>query len=63
MILNNETRGLSKLGILNQKNIKRNLPVEDLVKDILDNNEGVAGLRGSVMVDTGIYTGRSPKDK
>ena len=63
MILNNETRGLSKLGILNQKNIKRNLPVEDLVKDILDNNEGVAGLRGSVMVDTGIYTGRSQKDK
>ena len=63
MILNNEIRGLSKLGILNQKNIKRNLPVEDLVKDILDNNEGVTGLRGSVMVDTGIYTGRSPKDK
>ena len=63
MILNNETRGLSKLGIFNQKNIKRNLPVEDLAKDIVDNKEGVIGLRGSVMVDTGIYTGRSPKDK
>lgn len=63
MILNNETRGLSKLGILNQKNIKRNLAVEDLAKDIVDNKEGVIGLRGSMMVDTGIYTGRSPKDK
>ena len=63
MILNNKTRGLSELEIFNQKNIKRNLPVEDLAKDIVDNKEGVIGLRGSVMVDTGIYTGRSPKDK
>ena len=63
MILNNETRGLSKLGIFNQKNIKRNLPIEDLAKDIVDNKEGVIGFRGSIMVDTGIYTGRSPKDK
>lgn len=63
MILNNETIGLSKLGIFNQKNIKRNLPVEDLAKDIVDNKEGVIGFRGSIMVDTGIYTGRSPKDK
>ena len=63
MILNNKNRGLSKLGILNQKIIKRNLPIEDLAKDIIGNNEGTTGLRGSVMVDTGIYTGRSPKDK
>ena len=63
MNLNNETIGLSKLGIFNQKNIKRNLPVEDLSKDIVENKEGVIGFRGSIMVDTGIYTGRSPKDK
>ena len=33
MILNNKNRGLSKLGIINQKIIKRNLPIEDLAKD------------------------------
>ena len=30
---------------------------------IIDRKEGVLGLNGSLMVDTGIFTGRSPKDK
>ena len=34
-----------------------------MVTDIVGNGEGVIGLRGAPMVDTGIYTGRSPNDK
>ena len=39
-------------------------PSLNLIKeDIISNNEGVVGLNGALMVDTGIFTGRSPKDK
>jgi len=44
-------------------NIKRNLPVEQLIADAVDNGEGEIGMRGVLMVDTGKYTGRSPNDK
>ena len=54
--------GLDKLG-LTEQNIYRNLTVNELVNDIVANGEGVIGLKGAAMVDTGIYTGRSPKDK
>ncbi len=54
---------LSNLGIDRKKNIKRNLPVERLIEEIIINGEGVIGLEGAVMVDTGTYTGRSPNDK
>ena len=40
-----------------------NFSSKALVKDIVRNGEGVIGMRGAAMVDTGIYTGRSPKDK
>jgi len=55
--------GLDQLGLTNLTNVHRNLPVKELVDDIVENGEGVIGLRGAAMVDTGIYTGRSPKDK
>ena len=54
---------LKELGILNQKNLERNATLDSLIEDIVKNKEGVVGLKGSAMVDTGIYTGRSPKDK
>ena len=44
-------------------NINVNPKFEEIQNDILDNNEGVIGLNGALMVDTGIFTGRSPKDK
>ena len=50
--------GLSIAGIL-----KRNLPVQKLIEDSIKANEGVLGQNGALMVDTGKYTGRSPKDK
>ena len=55
--------GIDLLGIDKDLILHRNLSVEDLVNDILHKNEGVKGLNGATMVDTGIYTGRSPKDK
>ena len=55
--------GLTKLGLLDLTNIYRNISVESMVADIVSNGEGVIGLRGAAMVDTGIYTGRSPNDK
>ena len=54
--------GLKNLGLNNLNNVYRNLPVKDMVNDIINNGEGVVGLRGASMVDTGIYTGRSPND-
>ena len=50
-------------GITQSTRIKRNLPVEGLIEDIVLNKEGKVGLNGAVMVDTGQFTGRSPLDK
>lgn len=61
--MNGNDLGLDQLGLTNLTNVHRNLPVKELVDDIVENGEGVIGLRGAAMVDTGIYTGRSPKDK
>lgn len=59
----NNNLNLESLGLKNQKKICRNLPIKSLVDNILKNKEGNIGPKGSVLVDTGIYTGRSPKDK
>ena len=61
--MNGNDLGLDQLGLLNLINVYRNLTVKELVADIVSNGEGVIGLRGAAMVDTGIYTGRSPQDK
>jgi len=63
MNTNGNELGLDKLGLIDLQNVHRNLQIKDLVDDILMNKEGLLGLRGAAMVDTGIYTGRSPKDK
>ena len=61
--MSNNDFGLKNIGIVQSERIKRNLPVERLVEDILINKEGEVGLNGAVMVDTGQFTGRSPLDK
>ena len=61
MTLNN--LGLDKLGITRAERIVRNPPVESLIEDIVLNKEGKIGMNGAVMVDTGLFTGRSPLDK
>ena len=55
--------GLDKLGITQTDGIRRNLPVEKLIEDIILNKEGTIGMNGAAMVDTGLFTGRSPLDK
>ena len=55
--------GLDKLGLINIEYIERNLPVERLIEDTILQKNGRIGMRGAVMVDTGRYTGRSPKAK
>ena len=54
---------LEKLDVQHLENVHRNLPVERLIENEILNKEGMIGLRGAIMVDTGKYTGRSPKDK
>tara|TARA_X000000950_G_scaffold231247_1_gene279735 strand:- start:229 stop:1851 length:1623 start_codon:yes stop_codon:yes gene_type:complete len=63
MITQSDRIGLDRLGIHNLDNICYNFSSKELVADIVDNGEGLIGMRGAAMVDTGIYTGRSPKDK
>ena len=63
MITQSDRIGLDRLGIDNLDNICYNFSSKKLVTDIVDNGEGLIGMRGAAMVDTGIYTGRSPKDK
>ena len=43
--------------------VYRNLSVERLVEEGVLNGETKIAMNGAAMVDTGIYTGRSPKDK
>jgi len=45
------------------QNVSINPSFEIIKEDIISNNEGVVGLNGALMVDTGIFTGRSPNDK
>ena len=48
---------------LNPSKIHRNLSVDDLVQIAVARNEGVINSTGSLSVNTGKYTGRSPDDR
>ena len=49
--------------ILMLNNVLRNPAFELVYEHIIENGEGRVGMNGSLMVDTGVFTGRSPKDK
>mmetsp|Transcript_12917 Transcript_12917/g.14960 ORF Transcript_12917/g.14960 Transcript_12917/m.14960 type:complete len:564 (+) Transcript_12917:161-1852(+) len=56
--------GLEKLGIVNEKaTVYRNLSYEDVARHEKEGNEGTFVNNGTFAVDTGKFTGRSPKDK
>tara|TARA_B110000014_G_scaffold144418_1_gene100324 strand:- start:2799 stop:4406 length:1608 start_codon:yes stop_codon:yes gene_type:complete len=55
--------GLDKLGINLTGTICRNLSIDRIVEEGLLNNETKMAMNGATIVDTGEYTGRSPKDK
>ena len=56
-------QGLNKIGLRQDLNYLRNLSIERLIEEGLINGETKMSMKGAVMVDTGIYTGRSPNDK
>ena len=49
--------------MIENQNFKRNSHIDDLINDAVNNNEGVIGLNGALMVDTGEFSGRIPNDK
>ena len=53
---------LSEFGIKPSK-VHRNLGVDEMVKLATERNEGTVNSTGSLSVDTGKYTGRSPDDR
>ncbi len=54
---------LEEIGIKNTGKIFHNLDYEELIAHELKNGECQLAESGATMVDTGIFTGRSPKDK
>uniref|UniRef100_M4BDG1 Phosphoenolpyruvate carboxykinase (ATP) n=1 Tax=Hyaloperonospora arabidopsidis (strain Emoy2) TaxID=559515 RepID=M4BDG1_HYAAE len=55
--------GLSQLGIENDCTVFHNLPYDQLADHEKRYNEGSFVANGTFAVDTGKFTGRSPKDK
>ena len=62
-VINKNKIDLRYLGLNIKGEIYRNLSIEKLIQEGLLNKETKMSMNGAVMVDTGIYTGRSPKDK
>ena len=54
---------LIELGISLTGIVLRNLSKERLIEECINNGEAKMTLNGAINVDTGKYTGRSPKDK
>jgi len=50
-------------GITNAKSIYWNLTPSQLIEDTIKKNEGVLTNTGSLLIETGEFTGRSPKDR
>lgn len=48
---------------LNAKTVKYQLSVAELVEDAIKNGEGTLADSGALAIDTGKFTGRSPKDR
>ena len=59
----NPNMTLTNQGITGFKNVYYNLIEPDLVAHSLQRDEGILGIGGTLLVETGKFTGRSPKDK
>jgi len=58
-----EALNLKNIGIKNKAIVYHNLSYEEIAKHELSNKEGVFLKNGTCAIDTGKFTGRSPKDK
>lgn len=56
-------KNIASLGLENVKQIFHNLSYDEIFEHEVKNKEGVVTANGTFAVDTGIFTGRSPKDK
>lgn len=56
-------QALVKLGLQNTPNVHYQLTAEELIQDTLRTGEGVLNDTGALVIQTGEFTGRSPKDK
>jgi phosphoenolpyruvate carboxykinase (ATP) len=56
-------RGLERHGIVNLKAVHWNLPASALYEEAIRRGEGTVVHEGPLVVHTGQYTGRSPRDK
>ena len=63
MLISGKELGLDVLGLTELDQIHRNLSIDNLIEETVANSEGIVGANGASIVDTGKYTGRSPKDK
>ena len=56
-------KNLLKLGLKNTESIHYQSSPEELVQDTIRIGEGVLNETGALVIQTGEFTGRSPKDK
>lgn len=56
-------KDLEKIGVKTSESIHYQLPPEELVQDTLRIGDGVLNDTGALVIRTGEFTGRSPKDK
>ncbi len=56
-------QALVKLGLQNTPNVHYQLTADELIQDTLRTGEGVLNDTGALVIQTGEFTGRSPKDK
>ncbi len=60
---NSTPKGFEKLGLVDNTNIYHNTGYDELLAHEINNNECKVSTLGATICDTGIFTGRSPKDK
>ena len=53
----------NSLGLKNVDKVFRNLGRENLSNNAIDHDGAVIAYNGATIIETGIFTGRSPKDK
>src|SRR5689334_8076531 len=57
------TQKLLKIGLRATNNVHYQLPAEELVQDTLRIKEGTLNNTGALVINTGEFSGRCPKDK